>query len=303
MSKTRNPFRQHDVAPTGFASPLYRHLAQEWVQLQTSASTRSTLRRWARTEPALAGFARPGDIVDAIDSAPNARKNEILLALIRQFQGGQQLAGRTVLQAMLPKLAQTSAHTNPADCTSTSDTWAEDRRHITIGDFWEVMTTYPVERRKNSVAANLAFDTLRRVTGVREQHYNDVPLDPSEFVRDYRSSGETHRLHPSIDPLDLATIDKDPTEDITAEADLIDVMAWGVKAEVISLEDARLLAAVYLPDDPSVRRLGYPEAVEKFGCSMAMARKRCHKAIQKLKGAMAATLEPHAGAALEALSA
>jgi hypothetical protein len=113
------------------------------------------------------GFSLPGQIVDAIDAAGHDRTNELLLALIRLFQNGHQLAGRVVLQALLPKLAKTATHAGGM-CTSSSDTWAEDRRHITIAEFWDVMADYPVHRRTSSVASNLSLDTLHRITGARK---------------------------------------------------------------------------------------------------------------------------------------
>ena len=114
MKKIDRMFRQHDVAPADVVSPLYRQLTQEWAELHVTPSTPATVRRWGRAEKALAGFAMPGQIVDAIDAAGHDRTNELLLALIRLFQRGHQLAGRVVLQALLPKLAKTA--TTPAGC-------------------------------------------------------------------------------------------------------------------------------------------------------------------------------------------
>ena len=165
MKKINRMFRQHDVAPADVVSPLYRQLTQEWAELHATPSTPATVRKWGRGEKALAGFTLPGEIVDAIDAAGHDRTNELLLALIRLFQRGHQLAGRVVLQALLPKLAKTATHAGGM-CTSSSDTWAEDRRHITLAEFWDVMADYPVDRRTSSVASNLALDTLHRVTGL-----------------------------------------------------------------------------------------------------------------------------------------
>lgn len=114
----RNPpvtsaFRHHDHVPPQIASPYYARLVQEWIDLNAQPGTANTVHSWARAEPVLAGCARPGDVVDAIDAAPADGKDAILLALIRLTQGGEQLAGRIVLQAMLPKLGRLTNRTGP----------------------------------------------------------------------------------------------------------------------------------------------------------------------------------------------
>ena len=170
-------FRQHHRAPEGVRSPVYRQMTTEWADLHQLAATLTIVRRWGRVEPALAEFASPGEIVDAIDTGDPETKDELLIALVRLFQNGQQLAGRTVLQALLPKLARMAGHTSFALSTASDDTWAEDRRCITIAEFWDVLTTYPTQRRPRRVAANLAFDTLHRVSGQRLPPMTP-PIDP-----------------------------------------------------------------------------------------------------------------------------
>src|SRR5690606_29733033 len=105
MNQHTRLFRQHDAAPA-VASTIYLQLTQDWSHLHSLPSTSATVRRWGRCEPALAGLERPGDVVDEIDRSDTERANELLLALLRLFQSNQQLAGRTLLQAFMPKLAK-----------------------------------------------------------------------------------------------------------------------------------------------------------------------------------------------------
>jgi len=274
-------FRQHDAAPDGVVSPLYRQLTQEWAGLHAMASTETAIRRWGRTEKVLAGFTQPGQIVDAIDSADYDRTNEILLALIRQFQRGHQLAGRVVVQAMLPKLAKTATHAGGM-CTSASDTWAEDRRHITIAEFWDVMATYPVERRTNSVASNLALDTLHRVTGARRPA-PDLPVDPHDFRDEEIRDGARRSWLAG-----LSSTDDDPHEGITAHSDLLEVITWGMRTDIISREEAQLLVTAYLPERPS--GFGFADAADQLGLSQAAVRQRCSRASRKLTAAVRAEI-------------
>jgi len=274
-------FRQHDVAPADVVSPLYRQLTQEWAELHSTPSTPATVRRWGRSEKALAGFTLPGEIVDAIDAAGHDRTNELLLALIRLFQRGHQLAGRVVLQALLPKLAKTATHAGGM-CTSSSDTWAEDRRHITLAEFWDVMADYPVDRRTSSVASNLALDTLHRVTGARKPPV-DLPVDPHDFRDDETRDGAR-----STWLAGLSTTDPDPVEEITPDSDLLEVIAWGMRNDTISQDEAQLLVASYLPERTS--GFGFADVADQLGLSHAAVRQRCSRASRKLTEAVRAEL-------------
>jgi DNA-directed RNA polymerase specialized sigma24 family protein len=290
MNRTEEPaavkqiarmFRQHDVAPADVVSPLYRQLTQEWAELHSTPSTPATVRRWGRSEKALAGFTLPGEIVDAIDAAGHDRTNELLLALIRLFQRGHQLAGRVVLQALLPKLAKTATHAGGM-CTSSSDTWAEDRRHITLAEFWDVMADYPVDRRTSSVASNLALDTLHRVTGARKPPV-DLPVDPHDFRDDETRDGAR-----STWLAGLSTTDPDPVEEITPDSDLLEVIAWGMRNDTISQDEAQLLVASYLPERTS--GFGFADVADQLGLSHAAVRQRCSRASRKLTEAVRAEL-------------
>ncbi len=274
MKQIQRIFRQHDAAPQGVASPLYRQLTQEWADLHAMPSTRNTVRRWSRQETALAGFTRPGDIVDAIDAGGHERKNEILIALLRLFQDGQQLAGRTVLQALLPKLVKTSAHA--IGCTSSTDTWAEDRRHITLAEFWDVMATYPVDRRTSSVALNLALDTLHRISGVRRPTAA-IPVDP----HDLSDNGQLSEQHTWVTH---TTTPSPGTIEMTADADLLQVIVWGMREAVITQEEAQLLTTSYLPDDRI--GFGFAAAAQQLGLTQAAVRQRCSRAARKLTEAI-----------------
>jgi DNA-directed RNA polymerase specialized sigma24 family protein len=223
----------------------------------------------------------PGQIVDAIDAAGHDRTNELLLALIRLFQRGHQLAGRVVLQALLPKLAKTATHAGGM-CTSSSDTWAEDRRHITLAEFWDVMADYPVERRTSSVASNLALDTLHRVTGARKPP-TDLPVDPHDF-RDEETRDGARRTWLA----GLSTTDPDPVEEITPDSDLLEVIAWGMRNATISQDEAQLLVASYLPE--RTQGFGFAAVAEQLGLSQAAVRQRCSRASRKLTEAVRAEL-------------
>lgn len=98
-----------------------------------------------------------GDCADLNEvlAAIRGRPDEILAWLIAEDHRGNQLAGRVVLQAMLGKIISMAAR----------DRWAG------IGDyvshFWVQLRTYPLARRPQRIAANLALDTLKAAVAER----------------------------------------------------------------------------------------------------------------------------------------
>jgi hypothetical protein len=250
------------------ASPLYRQLIQEWVHLNALPSSSVAAARWGRLEPALEGHARPADLVDAVDQATRGQQDAMLLALIRLTQAGHQLAGRVVLQLMLPKLGRI---TNRTGATTSDNAWSEDRRHIAVAEFWEVINIYPVSRRTRRVAANLALETLHRLTAATRGPRPDLPVDEQDL----------HRALPSTPAGDDGAVCG-----LTADADLIQVIRWAVSTDVITDADGRLLQLVYLPAGGD----GRVDAANHYGLTADAVRQRCSRARRRLVTAVRAEL-------------
>ncbi|GAA1435918.1 hypothetical protein GCM10009616_34360 [Microlunatus lacustris] len=246
--------------PPRVASPLYRQLIQEWVHVNTLTSSTVAAARWGRLEPVLAGHARPADLVDAVDSATCEEQDSMLLALMRLTQAGHQLAGRVVLQLMLPKLGRM---TNRTSGTTSDNAWSEDRRHIAVAEFWDVVATYPVSRRTRKVAANLALETLRRLTAATRGPRPDLPVDEQDLHRALPSTAADQHSH---------------TNELTTEADLVQVISWAVNTGVLTADDGRLLHLVYL----SGTNGGRDDAATQYGLTAAAVRQRCSRARRRL---------------------
>lgn len=263
-------FRQHDDPPAYVASAIYRQLLHEWVDLNALTSSTAAVRQWGRLELALAGHTRPGDIVDAIDAAGASQTDAMLLALTRLFQNGHQLAGRVILQTMLPKLIRITLRTSP---TSTDNAWTEDRHHITIAEFWDVLAGYPLERRTSKVASNLALDTLHRVSGARRPE-EAIPVDPAQMPTEtpWAPAGEITHAQGS---------------NLTDDADLLQVVTWAVTRDVITADEGSLLIAAYLPEPGTT---GFAAAAAHLGISQAAVRQRCSRASRRLTDAVRAEL-------------
>ena len=264
------PFRSHHEV-VAVASPLYRSLGAEWVALGLSPTSAIAVARWGRQHPALAPHASLGAVVDAIDDADGAGTDVLLGALIATFQAGAQLAGRVVLQAMLPKLTRMTVATSP---TSSDDTWAEDRRHIIVAEFWTVLTGYPLARRPTRVAANLALDTLHRVTAGRRA--------PTETAMDLTApGGETTRS-----PVWSSTPQRvDDDAGCEQGRELGAVLAWAREHDLVSEADAALITTIY--SRPSTHGAFESEAAH-LGITAAAVRQRCSRAVRAITRAVRA---------------
>lgn len=286
-------FRQHDVVPDVAASAIYRQLTTEWVRLHSLPSSGRTIHRWARTESALSGLDSPGAIVDAIDAADRERTDELLSALVRLFHDKQDLAGRIVLQAMLPKLARIALNAVPESGNQAS--YVEDSRHETLAEFWDVLAGYPIHRRPHNVAGGLSLDTLNRVVRSRQQHHQAhkvtyVPLETAEFAQDRgpdeRSAGLNQELlERAIES--LAYSDR-RVGSIDADSELIDVVAWAVHNKVITLDDGQMLVDVYVPEKPA--SWGFKTVAAQRGWSEDRVRQRCTRATRSLADAVRAEM-------------
>lgn len=269
-SPASRPFRSHTHgAAAGLSQPtegpgeLFTQLGQEWTRLCALPSLTHTLRRWGRTEPALAGVETLGALVDQIDGSTGQQEDQMLLALVRLTQTGQQMAGRVLLQAMLPKIATMVRRMRPS---SNDDRWVEDRRQIAVATFWEVLQSYPAQRRQSRVAANLALDTLHELTRGLRRPPVDIPVDPDDASA--RLASRSY-LEPRMS-----------SDGLTADSDLVEVISWALSTRAISSEEAALLVRVYLPDaheDP--RGAGI---AGELSLSHAALRQRCSRARRRL---------------------
>ena len=240
---------------------IFGQLIDEWARLCQLPSTARQLRRWSNTETSLASFTSLQQLVTGIDEGTREEDDALLGALIRLAQSGQTMAGRTVLQAMLPKLTRFSHTTRP----TSESTEPEDHRHVIVATFWTVLSGYPIHRRPSSVAAGLALDTLHALTADTRAAAVEFPV-PADALDQVAG-----------DHLE----DEDPTggDDLTSDADLLEVIAWGIDSGVLSGEDAAILTRIYLPEEK--RATSFTVAAE-LGLSASALRQRCSRARRRL---------------------
>lgn len=265
-------FRPHRNDPTA-GNPwtgIYAELCLEWRRVCDLPSTAHQLIKWQHTEPALRGLEGLPNLLDDVDYGDAGRKDELLLALLRLAQSGQQMAARTVLQAMLPKLSRIARTT-----VGSIDRTIESRRQAGIVEFWDVLTNYPVDRRTHKVAANLALDTLHNLTQATRAGGEEVPIDPeiAAYLADVRDP-LMKRDDPTADQAEAAVLG----------SDLDQVLAWALDVQAITGPDAALLLRVYTHG--TARSGGAAAAAEEMGLTTEAVRQRCSRARRALTDAV-----------------
>jgi DNA-directed RNA polymerase specialized sigma24 family protein len=129
-------------------------LEADWER-DAKRRVRGRLRHWRLVEPALARFANGDELLGMLHGPAHATdKDKVLLALVRLARS-EQLAGRVVVQALIPGLKTLWRRLFRSEA-SRAEIW-----QLLLATAWERIVTYPLERRPGRIAANLLLDTLR----------------------------------------------------------------------------------------------------------------------------------------------
>lgn len=217
-------------------------LHQDWLATASSLTSVDTVTQWRDDCSALAGCIDLDDVLAAIAANPDP----CLGFLIARHQaGGDELAGRCVLQAMIGVLIKrTSRAVDPAA------TQGDLAAHM-----WMRIATYPLDRRPHSIAGNLAMDTWKwAVKEWRDERDGDIPVDSLSYH------------------LDLLN---DPSPAVLSSG-AVEVIREAHRLGYLNAEACELLWTVY--GDPA---LSSRETGEKLGISADAVRWRCSTTVRR----------------------
>lgn len=137
---------------------LVDELEREWERLESGGEVDAALGRWRQSEPAL-GFATVADLISYLaDATVDDEGHDRVLAALLGLAGVEPLAVRLVLQRFLPACKRMIG-------------WPEARQRLGV-DVWlglvvstafEVIVTYPLQRRPTRIAANIVCDVRKRL--------------------------------------------------------------------------------------------------------------------------------------------
>lgn len=232
------------------SDPLINALEDEWARLLQHPATRRALTDWEREYPILDGIADPTAAPLEQLRAGGDTMLHPLLRIAQTDRDDAQLAGRVILQVMLPAICGLMR--------GSRGRYAEADEAVEA--FWSTIRTYPLHRRQR-VTANLYLEAV----GLLTRH---------------RSVTEEVSL---IDEHDAP-----PTIESNASEELIDLLAWAIKHEVLDQATAQLLVDRYCPRDADDVMLKHAScaAARAHGLSSAALRKRCSRAVAALQTAV-----------------
>lgn len=234
---------------TTTTSPTLTAIHREWAQLAESTHAQTALAKWATHDPALAASSLD-DLLDKVRQATPGGKDQILHALIQLTGHGDQLAGRVVLQSMLPCLSRRVHSIRPPQGITLDEMWQR-----ALCEFWNVLLLPRTQARTRGVAAALRLDTLHALT--RHRHH------PGADVWERDSLGYTG----------IGTEDgsdwrgQDDRDDRGDSELLLRLLVVARRDGLISVADAQFLADVCASHDAGertlvqvARRMGKPRA-------------------------------------------
>lgn len=217
---------------------LLHQLNHEWTELLSH----SPIPTWSTTIPEVAACVCAGDVLALLPGFAEP----VLSGLVRLAQAGDQLAARTVLQAMLPKLVRMSR------------TGIARSRRDALDDLVSAMAARILTHRprRSSTAGNLALDSLKDALHLWQG----------------RSPGSEVAL-PTNTLEFLGRADTPPLEGEVAE-----VLSTALDQGWISQSTHDLLDAVY-----GTHGASSTEVAARLGCQPATVRSRCRNGVAQLR--------------------
>ena len=241
-------------------SAIARQLAVEWQQLHGSPDAGSQMRRWGHT--VLAGLQRPGDVLDAIDATTNP--DEILAALLELHQADDPIAGRVLLQAMLPAVLDRAYHCR----VQREDDTYDARPQAALAAFWTVIGRASC---RTKVAANLTTATVHELTYWSRRG----SAGAWEHDTEIRDDVDETRRHVTVEDRTVGAVD--------AGSELLELLVWATETGALSRDDAQLLTDTYLSGTTTA---DHERAAARAGISTQACRKRVTRARHRLTSAV-----------------
>lgn len=137
---------------------VLRQLDYEWERLARCPRGRRSLRHWASNEAVLIGSGNLGELVERVNERGHIEESDQMILALLRYAAVDDLAARTVLQAMMPAVK------NLTSKFSTCGAWSpEETAAVVVAAMWERIRRYPIDRRPTKVSANLTLDTRQTV--------------------------------------------------------------------------------------------------------------------------------------------
>ncbi len=229
---------------------------------------------WAERQPALAGI---GNLLELVDAATGQRADAVLTALLVLARQGDQLAARTVTQAMLGAAVRLARRT-----LAHAGGDLEEAVARAVSALWQVVRDYPVERRSCRPADGISLDVLGLLTRPGRHGPTEVAAG---LPCDLRETGTGDSDEAAGLRGDFWSAARLPTTTECSDEQLVVLLAWGVRTGVVSRADARLLLRLHSPADPAAA-ISCRDVAQQLGVGHAAVRQRASRATRRLAAAV-----------------
>jgi hypothetical protein len=262
------------------------HLNVEWAALTSLDPGEATVHAWARVHPALAGADSLDGLVQRITTHTAGSNDSDVAALIALAQDGDQLAQRTLIQALLGCATRLAARTvGHADDLETA-------RCQVLSAFCQAIHAYRLQTRTQKHVAGLELDALRTVTR-RPRTVEQIPagLQPAETYSHHIRLAQPRDCHPSDPDPRKRWWDTHPAAPALAdEGELAHLLRWATDQGVLTATNATILRRMYGPARTTTSaRIG-----ADLGLPPGAVRERARTAIRQLRRAVQTHLGDHA---------
>ncbi len=251
-------------------------LNAEWGAVLRDPDAVAAARHWATAHPALAGHR---DLAAVVEAARERGRDDVLLALLRLARGGDALAARAALQAMLGAAVRLARRTVVHAGGDHEESLAR-----AVAALWQVVREYPFERRSCRPVDGISLDVLALLTGAGRPRFVEVPAGlPTDLAGDDAAAEEVDEdglrgafwasAHPGA-------------AGACSDEQLLLLLAWGVRRHVVTAEEAALLLRLHSPRVPGTT-VTCRDLAEELGVGHATLRQRASRATRRLAGAVA----------------
>ncbi|MFF2378348.1 hypothetical protein ACFVUW_28560 [Streptomyces xiamenensis] len=278
---------------------------RDWDVLCRDLRASDHVAAWAEQHPVLAGAKGPQDVVATISryhSAGDQDRHDLVMHLLIARVGGGgfdgELAWRIAVRILLPKavlMTRTQRRTGLS--------W-DDVCSIVLSAAFEVVRTYPLERRPRRIFNNIALDTLQlarrtlaayvdKVEEVQDLAASVAPLAAADSHARYAHvvCGEVpDTIHDTAELADLLMraaqmelVDPDEPAPCRHEArtEVLDLLVWAVQAGALKETEAQRIARYYLSSSHSPEQQHM--TTRAMGQEGALLRQRASRAVRTLR--------------------